>query len=89
VSPELTAALLLFGGPLLIVVVTIMFVRDVMLIWRREPIKYWFSDIVRYPDDPLYWYYVFRRVAPYGVIIGLVIVISALLVLAKVSPSQP
>ena len=66
----------LVGVVLLLGVVIVLFVRDVWLIWRREPIRYWFSDTVRYPDDPFYWVDVFQRMAPYLVVISLAVFIA-------------
>ena len=69
----------LIGVPIILGIVIVMLVRDVRLIRRREPIKYWFSDTVIYANDPWYWPAVFRRVVPYGIPIVLLLVIVIVL----------
>jgi len=69
----------LIGAPIVLGVLLVMLARDIRLIRRREPIKYWFSNTIIYADDPLYWLAVFQRVIPYGVPIGLVLIIGIIL----------
>ena len=59
----------------LLTTVIVMFMGDVRLIRRRQPIKYWFSNTIVYPDDSGYWLCVFYRVMPYSLIGFLILLI--------------
>jgi hypothetical protein len=88
-TPELRFTISAIGLPIILVMIAAMFIRDVRLIRRREPIKSWFSDAVMYPDDPRYSAYVLMRIAPYLVPILLVLVIGGILIAAQFSSPQP
>lgn len=87
-TPELRFTISAIGLPIILIVIAVMFIRDVRLIRRREPIKPWLSNAVIYPDDPRYSAYVLMRIAPYLVPILLVLIIGGLLIAAQFS-TQP
>jgi len=84
-TPELRLTISAIGLPVILVVVGVMFIRDVRLIRRRKPIKSWFSDAMMYSDDRRYSAYALIRIAPYLVPILVMLVIGGFLIAAQFS----